>query len=189
MVLDAFRDLWARRPDAHLLLVSTDAVPASLAARVDGLGCGGRVRAFGRRSIDERDELMAAVDVAVLSQAPGPFDEPSPMLATLLAAGVPTILDERGGLDGDLEPFVRRYDWAEEGPAGLLGQLTAIAEAPSEALALARSAREVVTRRQGWARVIASYVELIEHCHAGCPRSARPPHFRARSSWYPVLVE
>ena len=63
---------------------------------------------------------MAAVDVAVLSQAPGPFDTPTPMLAMLLAAGVPTILDEPGDLDSDLKPFVRRYDWTEEGsaPAG-----------------------------------------------------------------------
>ena len=39
------------------------------------------------------------------------------MLATLLAAGVPTILDKHGSLDGDLEPLVRRYDWADGGTA------------------------------------------------------------------------
>ena len=47
VVLDAFRDLYARRPDAQLLIVSTDAIPAPPAAPSDGPGWGGRVRASG----------------------------------------------------------------------------------------------------------------------------------------------
>ena len=79
------------------------------------------------------------------------------------------------------KPLVRRYDWAEEGPAGLLGHLTSIVEAPTEPLALASSAREIVTRRQGWARVAASYGELIESGYAGRgigPTSPFPDPFR-----------
>jgi glycosyltransferase involved in cell wall biosynthesis len=188
VVLDAFRDLSRRRPDAHLLIVSTDAISAPPAAQSVGPGWGGRVRVLGRRSIVERDDLMAAVDIAVLSQAPAPFDTPTPLLATLLAAGVPTILDDPGSLESDLNPFVRRYDWTEGGSARLLDQLTAIVEAPAKPPAPASSARELVVHWQGWDQVVASYVELIEQCHDRRQRSARasrpagpaPPGTRCR---------
>jgi glycosyltransferase involved in cell wall biosynthesis len=186
-LLDTFRAFRDRHREAHLLLVSTDSVPPRLSEQVDWLG-GGRARVLGRRSIDERDELMAAVDVAVLSQDPGPLGEPSPMLSTLLATGVPTILDETIVLDGDLEPFVFHCDMTKAGHTGLLAPLTAIAKAPSEALDRARSAREVVIGRQGWTQVLASYRELIERLDVGRPQFVRPPHFRSRPSRDPATV-
>ena len=186
VVLDAFRDLYARRPDAQLLIVSTDAIPAPPAAPSDGPGWGGRVRALGRRSIVERDELMAAVDVAVLSQAPGPFDTPTPMLAMLLAAGVPTILDEPGDLDSDLKPFVRRYDWTEEGSAGPAGPTdgdrggTGGGAGPGRLGAGGRRPLPGLGPGGGLIR------GADRACHGRRPRSARPPDPRARSPRHPV---
>jgi glycosyltransferase involved in cell wall biosynthesis len=187
-VLEGISALCCRRSDAQLCLVTTDAIPAALGAQVERLGCGGRIRSLGRRSIEERDELIGAVDIAVVCQDAGPFPEISPLLATVLATGVPAIVDERGGLDGDLAPLVRRYDWADGGAAGLIGHLMAIAEVLPEARTLAGTAREIVVKRQGWAQVTASYGALIESSAAGRGRAVRLPHFRPGDSRHRILV-
>jgi len=187
VLLEAFRAFRGYQPDAHLLFVSTEASSPALAAQIEQRG-GDQVRVRAWRSMEERNELMATVNVAVLSQSPGPLGEPPTLLSTLLATGVPTIVDQTVALDSEWQPLVFHGDLTAESHTGLLAPLTAIAQSPSEALARARSARELVLQRQTWDRVIASYRELIEQVRTARPRSIQPPSLQSRSVRSPVLA-
>jgi glycosyltransferase involved in cell wall biosynthesis len=155
MLLRAFAEVAAARPDVDLLLVGDGALRGPLGRLAEELGVAGRVRFLGVRS--DVPEVLAAVDIFALTSI---CEAASLTLLEAMASALPVVATAvggtpeivRDGLDGVLVP---RGDAHATASAflRLLGD-------PAAASAMGASARERVRARYQLARTIETYMDL-----------------------------
>jgi glycosyltransferase involved in cell wall biosynthesis len=166
LMLDAFAQLLAGIPDAHLVLAGDGPCRPELVAHIERLGIGASVHLIGRR--DDVDAILRQIDVGAMSSD----YEGMPLFAReCMAAGVPLVATAVGGL----------LDIVTDGETGLLVP-------PRDSDALAAALRTALTDRALATRLAANaatrvadfevvsvaerYAELYERLVADARRSS-----------------
>jgi glycosyltransferase involved in cell wall biosynthesis len=170
VLLQAFRRVRERLPEARLVIAGDGPEREALAERVAALGQGGHVECLGHRP---RAELDARLGSAWVQAVPSIWEEPFGLVAPeAMMRGVAVVASDAGGLaeiveDGRTGRLVRRGD-ADALAEALLGILSD----RELAARMGRAGRERALAHFGESRYVDRFVEIYEEL-LGCPRPRR----------------
>jgi glycosyltransferase involved in cell wall biosynthesis len=170
VLLAAAAHLRSRHPHLHFVIAGDGPRAAELRTLAATLGVETQVTFLGHR--EDVPALLAAADVFVLPSRSEAFPNGA---VEAMAAGVPVIASRVGGLvdlvdDGRTGLLVTPDD-----PAALAAALESLVLSPARAAALGASAREEVSRRYSFDRMVRGFEDLyLSHLQtAGVPVSPR----------------
>ena len=175
--LDAFAELATTHEKAVFLFVGEDADGGAVRRHADQLQLKNRVRFLGRQPAGCFSDLITITDIGLNLRMPPTNGETSGALLNLLASGVPTIVTEVGTFADYPADVVRKTRWETDGPAGLLREMTLLAESAEARETLGRAAWTYVNQYHQWPRVAKLYVEAIEEAHRLSAGDVKPPQF------------
>ena len=172
LLVEAVAGLCRERDDVVLVLVGEGPQRAALEAQARSLGCAEAVRFAGYVAQQETPSWYRTADVFALTSD---FDNSPNVVLEAMAAGLPVVATDVGGLRDYVEP-------ARNGllvPKGSRGDLTAALRAylndPARAARTGRTNREDAITRFSWSvsasRMLAVYERVIR---AYRPRALRP---------------
>jgi glycosyltransferase involved in cell wall biosynthesis len=162
--LDAFRPLAEADANALFVCVGQENDGGEARRHAAALGLSGRVRFLGRQPGGAFADLIAAADLGINLRRPPTNGETSAALLDLLAAGVPTIVNDIATFADYPDAVVRKVRWDAQGPDALARAVSELARDRPAREALGRSARDYVREQHAWSRSSARYAELIERC-------------------------
>lgn len=156
VLLKAARQVLSRCPDAEFWLVGGGVREQALRALAAELGLEGRVRFFGHR--DDVPALLAQCDIFAL---PSRSEAMPNGVLEAMAAGLPVVATRVGGIPELLSPHTGILIPVDDDRA-LADGITTLIEAPERAAELGRAARQFVTERFSFERMVNSFEQLFE---------------------------
>lgn len=158
LLLDAYTQLAAERPDIDLIMVGRSGpVLADLTARIAALGLSERVHLYRDLPHGETLALLADAECFVLPSRNEGF---ALVLLEASAFGIPIVATDVCGVTELLEDGVTGRVVGAEDSAALLAALREVLAQPERAQAMAAAARLVVEQRFSWRAQCAAYVAL-----------------------------
>jgi glycosyltransferase involved in cell wall biosynthesis len=142
------------RPDARLVLVGAGGREAALRERAGRADLDGAVVFAGER---DAAELLGSFDVFV---QPSLYESQGMALLEAMAAGVPVVASEVGGVPDAVRPGETGLLVRPSDPAALAAAVLRLLERPGEAAAIAERARARVRSDFSSARMAADYARL-----------------------------
>ena len=156
-LLDAFRRVRARHPDAHLVLLGDGPLRADIEARVAVGDLGGAVHVLGSRS--DAPELFAGADLLVL---PSLVEGLPGVVLEAAAHAVPAVANHVGGvpevvIDGETGTLVQPGDME-----AFVDAIDALLAHPDRREALGTAARQLVLDSYDLERIAGDYETLYD---------------------------
>ncbi len=172
VLIDAFRRVRGRIPQARLVLVGYGDLEAELRRKVEEFSLSGAVSFPGGR---DSAEMLASFHVFV---QPSLYESQGLAILEAMAAGRPVVATDVGGVrdvvrDGETGLLVPAED-----PEAMAGAIVRLAEAPERAAALAARARERVHRFFSVEQMVDAYARL----YRGLLGRYNPPPWRVLPS-------
>ncbi len=166
-LLDAFRAIHARRPDAALLLVGAGPALADLRARVARERLDGQVILTGRVAHADVPAHLAAMDLTVAPYAAQDGFYFSPLkVVESLAAGRPVVAPRLGQLTELLQDGVTGLLYPpDDGPA-FTGRVLELLDDRPRLQAMGEAAAGVAQREHGWDRTARRATEIMTRLRA-----------------------
>lgn len=171
VLLDAWREVTAARPDAHLLIAGTGALEARLRRRARELGLGGAVSFAGRVAEADKVAYYRAADLFI---SPSSLEGFGFTVGEAMSCGLPVIASDAGALpelvvDGE-GGFLCRPDRASDFAARLV-LLLGDADLRRR---FGEFNRDRVDRHFRWSRATRRVMEIYEEVLAEWKRGLRP---------------
>lgn len=166
-LLDAFRVVRDRLPQARLLLIGDGPLRAEVQARCAELGLQAAVTLLGNRA--DVESVLPGADVGVLASS---TEGMSNAILELMACGLPVIATDVGGnpalvADGETGRLVTAC-----APEALAAAMVALAESADVRRAMADAARVGAVQRHSLAAMVRAYDALYVRLHGGTLRHA-----------------
>jgi glycosyltransferase involved in cell wall biosynthesis len=158
VLLEAWRSVVRRRPDARLLIVGTGVLESALRRQVEMASMSTSVHFAG--FVPDLQDWFAAMDVLVLASV---RDEGcNNTLLETMARGRPAVVTRCGGLPEQVESGQSGWIVQPDDPAALAEALTESLTNPDERARRGARALELARERYAPERVLASWESLFE---------------------------
>ena len=138
-------------------------------SRVAATESGSRVRLLGNQSHDEVAGWLAAADIVAVPSVrddSGNVDGLPNVVLEALASGTPLVTTMAGGIGAVVESGKTAVVVPERDAAALASAIGALARDPEQRLRIGRAARELVSRRFGWAETARRFEAAYDHALA-----------------------
>jgi glycosyltransferase involved in cell wall biosynthesis len=156
VLLAAAARLAPRHADLTFLIIGDGPRDAELRALAASLGVAGRVEFLGHR--EDVPALLARADLFVLPSRSEAFPNGA---IEAMAAGLPVIASRVGGLIDLIDEGRTGLLVEPDNPAALADAIASLVESPARAAALGAAARDEVTRRYSFDRMVRSFEALL----------------------------
>jgi L-malate glycosyltransferase len=168
VLIDAFAALSTTHPQLELLVVGNGSRAGDLRARAAERGVASRVRFVGHR--EDVPAILSESDVFVLPSRSEAF--PNSVMEAM-AAGLPVIATAVGGVPELVQHEVSGILIPPDDRAALARSLRALIADPARAASLGRAARDTITSRFSFTRMVSSFEDLyLDLLHRGARRTA-----------------
>jgi glycosyltransferase involved in cell wall biosynthesis len=170
LLIQAIADLWQQNADTMLVFVGEGPQQAALEAQARSLGVADAVRFAGYAAQEDTPAWYRTADVFAL---PSDFDNSPNVVLEAMAAGLPIVATDVGGLRDYVEPPRNGLLVAKGARAELAAALRVFLDDPVRAARTGRTNRDDAVSRFSWsvsaARMLSVYERVIRGYRARAP--------------------